>query len=292
MKAFRYVFVIILVVLFCSPVYLTGGEKDALYYLSMGDTSLSEAYTDEALAYYESMKELLSDDDYLLLGHYYNRLGKIDLLLSDLNMSIENHSKADQCYKKELHKPGGKYVPENWIALADNLLDISTVHRNIGNLEKAIVKAGDAHFIYELYGDIEGQAKAIISTANVYYAMRKLDASEEKYKEALKLYKETNNITSIGRIYNNLGAIYTILKDYTSAIEYYTIALDYKNKSKDYRGVALTYKNIAIVYELSEDYLKAYYTMRDCVEVAGKHNDPNFEDYMKYYDYLKLILED
>lgn len=259
--------------------------------LGLGDSAYEKGNYDEAMAYYEKMKNLIPPYEYLLWAYYYNRVGRVYLAYKDTSKAIEYFVTADNHYKKEFNTPLGKDKTSIIIAQADNLLDLSIAHRLHGDLNIAMDKVEDAILLYKSYGDNEGLAKAITAKGNIYYIMEEFEAAEKLYYEAMEIYEGEGNFISVGRLYNNIAAIYVIRNDYEVAIELYFTSVKYKEDSGDYWGLALTYRNIAVLYEAMDDLRSAYGTMLKCIEIAEKYNDPLLKDYVKYLEFIKLRLE-
>ncbi len=259
--------------------------------LRLGDNSLEAGFIHEALAYYEEMKSLLNDDDYLLWALYYNRKGQIESTMKNTAQAIESLSNSDQYFKLYFQTEEGSKDNLARLYQADNLTELSIAHRIHGNLGKAMERADDALLLYKAYGDREGQAKALTAKGNIHYMMKELEEAEKYYKRALVIYEEELNYASVGRLYNNLAVLYVVRNDYETAIEFYNISIDYKEASNDLWGVALTYRNIAVLYEARDDLYNALAMMEECVKIARENNDPRLEEYLNYMQFIKMRLE-
>jgi tetratricopeptide (TPR) repeat protein len=260
--------------------------------LRLGDSSLEAGFLDEAVAYYEEMKSLLDEDDYLLWALYCNRMGRVEVTRKNTAQAIEDLIKGNDYYKMYFQTEAG--MDDNLARLyqADNLVELSIAHRMHGNMNQAMEKADDALLLYKAYGDNEGRAKAYTSKGNIHYMLEEWDDAEKYYKRALEIYEKELNYASVGRLYNNIAVIYVMKGDEESAIEFYNISIDYKKASNDMWGVALTYRNIAVLYETQDDLINALSMMEECVKIAQENNDPNLTEYLNYLNFIKMRLEE
>jgi serine phosphatase RsbU (regulator of sigma subunit) len=105
----------------------------------------------------------------------------------------------------------------------------------------------------------------------------KLDTAEYCQKQALAIFKETNNKKGISRALNNLGIVEKQKANYAKALEYYFQALEPLSKEKDKSDIARVYMNIGIVYKHLKNYDKAI-----------EYQQMNSEIYADLHDTLKL----
>jgi len=262
-------------------------------YLQLGDESFDESFYDEAKIFYEEMKKLIKEDDYLNQAYYHNRIGQIYVKEENILDAIKSYKKADEYFRQKLNElfSNAKSIR---IPQADNLVDLSIAYRIDGNFHTSLNILDDALLLYDAYGDKSGKAKAFISKANVLYYIEDYDKAETYYMKALELYEELDNYVSIGRIYNNLGAIYVNREnnDYETAIEFYLISIEFKLTTEDYKGAALSYRNVAVLYDKMDELGNSYEMMKRCVNIAMGHNDKRLEEYQRYLTFLELRLND
>lgn len=119
------------------------------------------------------------------------------------------------------------------------------------NLSKAIdyYKIA-AELIKELEGeDSENYASRLSDIGYCFYEMEVNELAVNYYQDALKIFKEKENIEEISTQLNNLGTVYFNWGNYNLAIEYFSQTLTYDLERSDSSALSTSYNNIGKVYE-------------------------------------------
>jgi len=121
----------------------------------------------------------------------------------------------------------------------------------------AIQLAKEALRIYKNLEDLSGRARANNYLGIVYTNIGAIEVAFEFHKEALKSAEEANSPTQIAYSYNNLGEIFRIKNDVVNATEYIQRAIQIFESMGDKRGLAYCYINFGRLYNAQDDFKKA-----------------------------------
>jgi serine phosphatase RsbU (regulator of sigma subunit) len=96
--------------------------------------------------------------------------------------------------------------------------------------------------------------------------------AEKFSNQALTIFKEINDPTSIAQVYNSLGLFRYELGQYDKAIEFYELSLKYRMISGDKKSTAIMYNNMGNVSYKWGDYEKALLNYQNALKIFEEIN--------------------
>ena len=164
---------------------------------------------------------------------------------STLLLTILWHSLISQNYADSLHNliknsKSEKTKIEAIIKLAD-FVGFSDTDSAI-TLYKSAQKQAVQH---ESYKSLE--ALAIHKQGNIYLGIGDFDMAMKKYREAILIRKEINDLAGLGATYNNMGILFSYKGETDSSLACYNQGLKYRTKVKDKKGIAGSLDNIGML---------------------------------------------
>ena len=171
---------------------------------------------------YEENREIAGEsyDDFVFyLGNNYRRTGKYD--------------KAEEYLFQSLELSRARY-PDIHEQIASTLNHISSLYQNMGDYDKALPYAIEAHEMrLEIFGP--GHLNTIAAhsnTARAYSGAGKLEESAETYREVLKIFRQEygNDNFYIAGILQSYGNVYLKMEDYGRAEEIIRESLEHSER--------------------------------------------------------------
>lgn len=147
-------------------------------------------------------------------------------------------------------------------------LRLSDPQRTLVLAESALNKAKKINYI-------PGIAEAHRVKGIGYYYMNNNDLAVKNYIEALKYFKQENDIKNEARIYNNFGNLYKII-DADKALQYFKKSLALSKNLKNEELTAGLYFNIAVIYQKKAEYRLALFYFDKSNETFIKRNDTTY----------------
>lgn len=114
--------------------------------------------------------------------------------------------------------------------------------------------------------------------------------AEEYLKNAIKLYKESNNLDGESKCYNDFAVLYSKKNDFPKAIEYTLLALKIKQKLNNIDGKILTLSNLSSFYYKNVDYINSIDSAKKVLELSLGQKLTREIIIAKYYLSLSLFL--
>lgn len=187
------------------------------------------------------------------IGILYNNLGLISYNTNDYSKAIEYHLEASHIFQElgldfylqhtlnntgvdylalsdypkalEYFHKASKYIKEQRSYGYGNILtNIGLVHKNLNEIEEAILVNKQAIEIFREIGNYYGLANSISNLANCYELQGKAAEAMELHQEALSINMEINNPRKIASDLSNLGILHKGQNDYEKALEYFVAA--------------------------------------------------------------------
>ncbi|MBA3680915.1 MAG: tetratricopeptide repeat protein [Bacteroidetes bacterium] len=203
---------------------------------------LSFQYADSALLRAKNGNNLR------IQGIVYNRLGLLNIYVSDYSKAIDNFDKALRLFKKNGHRLG----------------QISAI-LNMGNAYYYNTECNKSEKCFRLALQLY-RANPIDETSltNIYNNLGSACACQEKYQEGLYWFKKALEISekrrdsiSIAYAYNNIGSNLNVQDKVSEALPYFEKALAIKLKHGSNTEKADGYVNIASAFYSIKKYDKA-----------------------------------
>lgn len=139
-----------------------------------------------------------------------------------------------------------------------------------------IVAAGYLQLVDSLYKiskEIDykkGIAKSISLKGSYLSSKGQYDEALEKYYEAVKVSKQSNDLYQLGDDYNNIGSTYFDLKKRDEAIAALKQAVAVRTESNDSTGLGYSLNFIGYIYWLVSDYDSAVYYLEKALIIRNK----------------------
>jgi CHAT domain-containing protein/tetratricopeptide (TPR) repeat protein len=122
------------------------------------------------------------------------------------------------------------------------------------SLREAIEKYDEARRLWQMVGDSQAEATALLSIGVVYYLLGENREALDYYNQALSLFRAVGDRVGEAATLNRIGKSYYWLDEYQTAMEYYNQALPLWRDVGDRAGEASTLNNVGLVYHnLYED---------------------------------------
>lgn len=136
----------------------------------------------------------------------------------------------------------------------------------------AIQLGKEALRIYKNLEDLSGQARANNYLGIVYTNIGAIEIANTYHREALSIALAANNLTQIAYSYNNLGEIFRIKNDIVKATENIQRAIQIFESNNDQLGLAYCYINLGRLYNSQDDFNKALDFFDKATEIARQLN--------------------
>ncbi len=255
----------------------------ALFYMILGEHEKSRKISEEAIAYYQELKDEkgVADARYNLAGIYYktNNFHLGLLLLLDCLVTYEKFEDHHSCSKVE--KSLGtiyEYFHDDVNAIKSYELGIESAKRagdlnlesNCYNpLSGMLLKQGNAVEAMRMIlqsiefkkqtGDERGLAFAYYGRGKVNMHLRKFEAAEKDYLKSLDIHFSKGERLGVGMAYNKLGILYTTIGATDKAKEILAKGIHFCNEF----DISLFYSKcchqLSEIHFAEESYKEAYY---------------------------------
>lgn len=227
-------------------------KADSLYYKGSFEAAIKSYHI--ALKAFDNLKDTLGVTKSLNdIGLCYYRKGVMD--------------SARFFYQKTILLDS---IQHDTLRLIGRLRNIGLTYYKEANYIKSINYYKQSLQLAKQLGRKKSIAAIFNSLGNVYQDQGRFHVAKESFKHSLNIYTKLNKPSKEALLYNNLGVVEGKLKNYDSALKFHFLALKMKvelGSNKD--NLAFSFHNIGVLYkyqknyELSEDYLKKAYTVRE-----------------------------
>jgi two-component sensor histidine kinase/Tfp pilus assembly protein PilF len=151
-------------------------------------------------------------------------------------------------------------IPGKDKARVSRLIELSSEHLDLGEIEKALSYSNSALAISKKWKYQEGIARSFFALGNVYEHNGENALSLKMYKKAEVIYLKIKSYNSLADCQLNMGNVCDNISDYPNALKYYYLALDHAKKLKRTDLLADCYLNIGIQEYSLGDYSKSLKT--------------------------------
>ena len=155
------------------------------------------------------------------------------------------------------------------IALA--WVDLSYIHRQIGDFQTSLNYLNRAFYLANKTGDYQALIESNTGLGSWYYNMDIYDKALEFHVEALKIKEQNNDIRRLASSYNNIGLIFYKISDFDKALDYYQRAVDVKLQTGDTLGTISNHNNIGLVYSEKGDFVRAIEAFNKAIDISKKY---------------------
>lgn len=215
--------------------------------MSLGKDSIAKEIYQKVLDYH------IKNGNKKSIGILYNNLGLISYNTNDFSKAIEYHIEASHIFQDlnldfylqhvlnntgvdylaladypkalEYFLKASKYISDQKsYGYANILTNIGLVHKNLNEIEEAILVNKQAIEIFREIGNYYGLANSISNLANCFELQGKAVEAMELHQEALAINMELNNPRKIASDLSNLGILHKGQKEYDKAMDYFLAA--------------------------------------------------------------------
>lgn len=167
-------------------------------------------------------------------------------LLKDLSFNELNNRELSLKYAEELIRLSE--LEKNNRYLFSGLLQKGEYYKKTGNLERALEIYLNAVNIAVDLKNLENEAIAYITIADVYAMMENYNNAEGFYNKSIEILRSTNDSISLASALLNAGDMYYTMGRYDDALRYFEEAGPIFNKMNYLTGSAYNLGNIGMIY--------------------------------------------
>ncbi|HEV3218529.1 MAG TPA: tetratricopeptide repeat protein [Candidatus Acidoferrales bacterium] len=132
---------------------------------------------------------------------------------------------------------------------ASELRSLGSLHRQVGEMQRALECDNQSLAISRALGDRKGEATTLNNIGLVYDALGQKQKALEYYSQAFPIWRELSDRSGEAATLNNIGLVYDALGQKQKALEYYNQVLPIRREVGDRKGEATTLNNIGLVYD-------------------------------------------
>lgn len=156
---------------------------------------------------------------------------------------------------------------------AESLLLIGQIQSINGKKDSAILTLKEALALFRDTNNELDEGDALNRIGNVFRDNGIQDSAEYFYNEALRVRKKINDPKGVAGTINNLGLVYSARGVYSKALEYYFLSLSILEENNDRATQPLPLNNIGIVFWNQGDYAKALEFFFKSLKIKEELND-------------------
>lgn len=123
---------------------------------------------------------------------------------------------------------------------------------------------------------LRGYARSLNVIGNSYWYQGIYEFAQNYYMLAARYYRDINDNTGLGQVYNNIGEVNKRLGDYDQSLNYLLSSIQLR---KGDSTLALTYNNVAELYLLRGNFSEALKYVRASTVIAERFQDRRSEVY-------------
>lgn len=285
----------------------------SLFYMIQGEQKLSIDYAEEAIKYFEELKDEqgIADAKYSIASNYYKsdnyHLGLVKLIdcLAIYKKYFDYHNQArtlkslgtiyeyfgDQknavkSYQESIE--AAKQVDDK--NLESNAYNpLSGIYLNIGRIAKAEELINKSIEMKISTNDTRGLAFAYYGRGKVYFHKKLYKEAEGDFVESIQIHLEMNERLGIGMSYYKLGSLYLTTNQYEKAKEALNIGIEISNK---YNILIIKFKCYNLMYELYKkegNIEQALYYLESYLAVKEKVINTQTLKIIENYDLIKRM---
>ena len=285
----------------------------SLFYMIQGEQKLSIDYAEEAIKYFEELKDEqgIADAKYSIASNYYKsdnyHLGLVKLIdcLAIYKKYFDYHNQArtlkslgtiyeyfgDQknavkSYQESIE--AAKQVDDK--NLESNAYNpLSGIYLNIGRIAKAEELINKSIEMKISTNDTRGLAFAYYGRGKVYFHKKLYKEAEADFVESIQIHLEMNERLEIGMSYYELGSLYLTTNQYEKAKEALNIGIEISNK---YNILIIKFKCYNLMYELYKkegNIEQALYYLESYLAVKEKVINTQTLKIIENYDLIKRM---
>lgn len=132
-------------------------------------------------------------------------------------------------------------------ALAKSLNNIGFIHKNEGNIQKAISYYQKSLKTQKQVNDKPGIASTLNNIGIIYKNKGDLKSALDYYQQSLMIREELKDKKGIALAFNNIGMVYQQQKDYKNALDYNQKSLMLREEINDLHGIAMSNNNMGVI---------------------------------------------
>ncbi|MEL6535198.1 MAG: tetratricopeptide repeat protein, partial [Bacteroidota bacterium] len=115
------------------------------------------------------------------------------------------------------------------LGIANSLNNIGVVNKNRGSYDKALEGYLEALRIFRDYEDVRGEAKTLSNIGNIYSSLEDMEKALTFFQRADTLFSQLHDTTRLIGLYNNLGNVFFIQGNQEASLDYYYRGLELYN---------------------------------------------------------------
>lgn len=179
------------------------------------------------------------------------------------------------------------------VRIANSLLNIGVIYRNIWEYDKAIEILNKAETMYRNNLDSNKVSVVLLNKGNVYADIGDHQKALETYRQAIHLTEsaDKHNFRRLSIMYNNLGSNYKEIGELNRALESFKKSIDLLNKSGTITVNESVFKNIANSYALMDSNKLAEHYYRRGLSIYEQTDDASFKKGHFLFDYGKFLVQ-
>ena len=160
------------------------------------------------------------------------------------------------------------------IGMAAVWTNISILHKNEGNYDKAIETALKSYWITKEIDDPIQVVGALINLGNAYEILRQYDTALACFQQSYQISTD-NNLTNLAyKSLTNQAVTFFRKDNFEKSKEFFLESINYYEKVGNNRELALLYSNISLVYRFLEEYETAIQYATKSVDISDKLGYP------------------
>jgi len=194
---------------------------------------------------------------YLLKGESYRLSGYFDIALKECYKALKIHELQNNDYR-----------------VAEDLIIIATIHKELGESIDARKSAERAYDLYVKVEKKQAQAQALYFIGDISIDLKEYKYAAEKINQSLNLSKKIEYASYIAKNYRAIGRIAHENKNFKNAIDAYNTSLKLsENLSADYEK-SLIFKLLGKSYLESNKYNQALNYFNKSIKLGDSINYP------------------
>lgn len=181
-------------------------EKALSYYELSADKARAVYANADAVRWYTRSLESFSSGDGRSPDDFRRRAGILIKRQEALDLLGRREEQAQDI--EAILRIAGRLTDRRLLAEGNYLR--SLVLSRMNSTDRALEAAEQARVLFRMVGDIQGEAKSIESTSNIYMLSREGRAAAQSLRRALALYKKTEDQSGEARALYQLGTLATL----------------------------------------------------------------------------------
>lgn len=171
----------------------------------------------------------------------------------------------------------------------ETLYQLGSLYRSDNNYNIALKKLSECIEISRKNGLVKDEARALVTTGNIYNITRKQADAINVFLMALKLREKEGNKKGIATVYIGLGNTYSNMGKDIEALKYYNLCLKIRQEIGDKNGIASAYLGIGNSYMITNDLDNALLNYTESLKIKAELNDK--EGLVDGYNNLGILYE-